>query len=298
MKIRIATTPPAAAYVEDEFPQYLAECEALGFDTLWLSDIPLGPLGDPILSLAYAASATSKLKLGANVVPLGRNPLWLAKQLAQLDRLSGGRLLLSFVPGIGQPAERAALGYEKGHRGRAVDEMIDLLRRWWAGEVVTTDFAGFSFRDVSVRPQPIQEPLEIWLGGKAPDALARVGALADGWLTSAMTPSEARAGRGVIEEEAARLGRMIDPEHFGISIPYAREMPEEVHLAPLRKRREDGDLSEVLALGGSHLAGLIGAHIDGGLSKFVVRPAATLDPGVHWRDELRWLADTTLKLQT
>ncbi len=298
VKIRIATTPPASAYSEEEFPGYLAECEKLGFDTLWLSDIPLGPLGDPILSLAYAASATSHLKLGANVVPLGRNPLWLAKQLAQLDRLSQGRLLLSFVPGIGQPAERAALGYVRGHRGRAVDEMIGLLRRWWAGEEITTEFSGFSFQGVSVRPQPIQDPLEIWLGGKAPDALARVGALADGWLTSAMTPLEASAGREVIEKEAARLGRTIDPEHFGISIPYARELPDEVHLAPLRKRREDADLSQVLALGETHLAELIGAHIDGGLSKFVLRPAATLDPGVHWRDELRWLADSTLKLQT
>ncbi|NNL86233.1 MAG: LLM class flavin-dependent oxidoreductase, partial [Myxococcales bacterium] len=87
MKIKIAVTPPAAALHERDFGDYLNNCEQLGFDTLWLSDVPLGPLGDPLISLTYAAAATSRLKLGANVVPLGRNPLWLAKQLAQLDRL-------------------------------------------------------------------------------------------------------------------------------------------------------------------------------------------------------------------
>lgn len=161
MKVRIAVSPPIAALGDEAFPVYLDDCERLGFDTLWLSDLPLGALGDPLVSLCYAAAATERLKLGANIVPLGRNPLWLAKQLAQLDRLSHGRLLLSFVPGLGDPAERAALGYATGHRGRAVDEMIELLRRWWEGERVSAEFAGFVYDDVAVAPQPIQTPLEI-----------------------------------------------------------------------------------------------------------------------------------------
>ena len=108
MKIRFAVTPPAAALEVAVFGDYLDRVETLGFDTLWLSDVPLGPLGDPLLSLTFAAARTTRLKLGVNVVPLGRNPFLLARQLAQLDRLAGGRLLLSFVPGLGQPAERAA----------------------------------------------------------------------------------------------------------------------------------------------------------------------------------------------
>ena len=55
MKIRFAVTPPILAFDESIFPQYVEACEALGFDTLWLSDLPLGPLGDPLLSLAFAA---------------------------------------------------------------------------------------------------------------------------------------------------------------------------------------------------------------------------------------------------
>ncbi|MEQ8495548.1 MAG: LLM class flavin-dependent oxidoreductase, partial [Gammaproteobacteria bacterium] len=137
MKVRFAVTPPAAALDGAVFGDYLAEVERLGFDTLWLSDVPLGPLGDPLLSLAWAAARSTRLKLGANVVPLGRNPLLLARQLAQLDGLCGGRLLLAFVPGLGAPAERAALGYAAGDRGAALEHSIDLLRRWWAGETVS-----------------------------------------------------------------------------------------------------------------------------------------------------------------
>lgn len=298
MKIRIAVTPPASALDDAAFGDYLSDCEALGFDTLWLSDIPLGPLGDPLVSLTYAAAATSRLKLGANIVPLGRNPLWLAKQLAQLDRLSKGRLLLSFVPGLGQPAERAALGYAQGDRGRAVDDLIALLRRWWDGERVTGSFEAFDFDDVAVYPRPVQEPLEIWLGGKAPAALSRVARLADGWLTAAVTPGEAAAARETIESEAARIERRVDHEHFGISIPFARSEPTEASLAPLRKRRADGDLSDIVAVGAPQLRALVSAHIDAGLSKFVVRPVDALNADRDWRGELAWIADTVLPLQT
>ena len=84
--------------------------EAAGFDGLWLSDLPVAPVLDPLLGLALAAGRPSRLHLGANIVPLGRNPFLLAKQLAQIDQISRGRLLLSFVTGLGQPGERQALG--------------------------------------------------------------------------------------------------------------------------------------------------------------------------------------------
>jgi len=276
MKIRIAVTPSTSALQEDAFPDYLDECERLGFDTVWLSDIPLGTLGDPLLSLTYAAARTSRLKLGANIVPLGRHPLWLAKQLAQLDRLSHGRLLISFVPGLGQPAERSALGYPTGNRGKVIDEMIDLMRRWWAGESVTTKWRGLNFQDVVLTPTPMQKPLEVWLGGISAAALERVAVLADGWLTSAATPAEAGVARETIERRAKELGRVVDPEHFGISVPFSIDEPAEAALAPLRMRRKDRDLSDIVAVGATALQHLISAHVDQGLSKFVVRPLAGL----------------------
>jgi probable F420-dependent oxidoreductase len=297
VKVRIAVTPPASVLGDASvFVDYLQACESLGFDTVWLSDVPLGPLGDPVLSLAYAAAATTKLKLGLNVVPLGRNPLWIAKQLAQVDRLSGGRLLISLVPGLGLPSERAALGHAKGDRGAAIDAIIPLLRSWWAGEAVNAQFEGYRYEGVQLSPTPIQDPLELWLGGIGPAALDRVARLADGWLTANATPTEALAARIVIEQRASEIGRLVDPEHFGISIPYARVEPSEPSLSAIRQRRGgDGDISEILPVGSAALTHLLRAHIDAGLSKFVLRPL--LNATDHWLEELRWLADTTLPLQ-
>jgi probable F420-dependent oxidoreductase len=298
MKIRFAVTPPASALAEDQWLPYLRECETLGFDTVWLSDIPLGALGDPLISLTYAAAHTTRLKLGANLVPLGRHPLWFAKQLAQLDRLSNGRLLISFVPGLGQAAERRALGYPDGNRGALIDEMIDLMRRWWAGETVTQTWRGLDFDAVALEPRPLQQPLEVWLGGISSAALARVAKLGDGWLTSAATPAEAGAGRITIERCARELNRHVDPEHFGISIPFTLEPPAETALAALRKRRKDQDLTDIVTIGRAGLQNLARAHIDHGLSKFVVRPLDARSPKAAWRDELRWLGDAVLPLQT
>src|SRR5262249_43782669 len=170
MRIRFAVTPPGAAFHEDVFPDYISACEHHGFDTLWLSDVPLGPLGDPLFNLAFAAGNPSRLKLGANVVPLGRNPWLLARQLAQLDRMSGGRLLLSFVPGLGEPAERAALGHPTGSRWRVVGEILALARRWWAGESITASQGPYHFDALALRQLPIQRPLEVWLRGVWPPA--------------------------------------------------------------------------------------------------------------------------------
>lgn len=298
MKIRFAVTPPESALDEVNFPLYLEQCEQLGFDTVWLSDIPLGGMGDPLISLTYAAAHTTRLKLGANLVPLGRHPLWFAKQLAQLDRLSQGRLLVSFVPGVGAPAERAALGYAEGNRGKVIDEMIALMRQWWSGEVVNGSWEALRFDDVALKPVPLQKPLEVWLGGASNAALRRVAQLADGWLTSAITPAEAEQARIKIEKMAEENGHFVDGEHFGISMPFAVNAPEEAMMAALSKRRKDGDLSAVVANGDVGLRSLVNAHIDAGLSKFVMRPIEKSSADFSWQDNLHWLADTVLPLQT
>lgn len=298
MKVRFAVTPPADVLADEfRFGAYLQACEELGFDTLWLSDVPLGPLGDPMISLAFAAASTTRLKLGLNLVPLGRNPYWVAKQLAQIDRLSKGRLLVSLVPGLGSAEERAALGHATGNRGAVIDAIIPLLRAWWSGGRVSSEIEAFRFDDVAVEPRPLQNPLEIWLGGIGPVALDRVARLADGWLTANATPSEAASGRLEIERLAAAGGRTVDAEHFGISIPYARVEPSPATVAAVRKRRGgDHDISEILPVGGPHLTKILRAHINAGLSKFVLRTAQA--DGASWYDELNWLAETVLPAQT
>ncbi len=221
VKVRFAVSPSASRFAADGLLTFAETAETLGFDTIWLSDVPLGPIGDPIITLTYVAARTSRLKLGANIVPIGRNPMLLARQLAQLDRFSDGRLLLSFVPGLDQPGERRALGFPSGDRGAAVEESIGLLRRWWDGERIDRRGHGLEFDGIAVEPTPQQHPLEIWLGGAGPRALERVARCADGWLTANVTPEEAGRGRAVIVARSDAIGREIDAEHFGISIPYA-----------------------------------------------------------------------------
>ena len=206
MKVRIAVAPGGAELDPTGLSDFFDALEALRFDTVWLSDIPLGATVDPIVGLAFAASRTTRLKLGANIVPLGRNPMILAKELAQLDQLSGGRLLISLVPGVDQPGERQALGIGRRNRGAYIDAVIPLLRAWWAGETVDhlDETFGFDFPGITVRPQPRQKPLEIWLGGIGPQALARTGRLADGWLGAAVDPGEAGAACRAIRTRRGR----------------------------------------------------------------------------------------------
>ena len=295
MKVRFAVAPGGPGFDPDGFAELVDGLEAHRFDTLWLSDVPLADTVDPLVGLAYAASRTRRLKLGANIVPLGRNPFLLAKELAQVDRLSAGRVLLSLVPGLDQPGEREALGIGRANRGAFLDEIIPLLRRWWSGEPVDHRSERFNFSGLAVRPTPVQEPLEIWLGGVGPAALARAGRLADGWLGAAVTPDEAAAARVRIQEAAEDEGRQIDPEHFGLSIGYARSAPSEATLAALAARRPDVDPADLIPTGRDGLRALVSRHIDAGLSKFVLRPTTPIE---SWDAELTWLRDAIHDLES
>jgi probable F420-dependent oxidoreductase len=295
MKVRFAVAPAGQAQEGVQITAFADAVEASGFDGVWLSDVPLTPVLDPLLALAMIAGRTTRLHLGANLVPLGRNPFLLAKELAQLDRLSGGRLLLSFVPGLDHPGERRVLGVDGDNRGAILEEVLGLLRGWWAGEEITHDSARWSFDTIAPVVRPQQQPLEVWLGGRGPKALDRVGRIADGWLGAAVTPEEARRAGERIRHSAASAGREMDPEHFGLSIPYARADPDSELLAGLRARRPDIDPLLLMPVGAGALRDLVRRHIDAGLSKFVLRP--TTAPGA-WSDEIKWLADAVLDLQT
>jgi alkanesulfonate monooxygenase SsuD/methylene tetrahydromethanopterin reductase-like flavin-dependent oxidoreductase (luciferase family) len=137
--------------------------------------------------------------------------------------------------------------------------------------------------------------LEVWLGGRGPKALDRVGRIADGWLGALLTPEEARIARKRIQASAHSAGREIDPEHFGLSLAYARTPPEPALLTELTARRADIDPLALPPVGEQHLRSVIERYLDAGLSKFVIRPAATVG---SWEDEVDWLAGVILDLQT
>lgn len=293
MKIRVAVASTTNPVDPDQLAGLVDGLEGRGFDTLWLSDTPMSPAVQPLLALATAAARTTRLKLGTNVVVPGRNPMLLAKELAHLDRLSRGRLLLAFMPGIGSPIERAALGVPDQDRLGLLAEVMDLCRRWWAGEAVTGELGPWRFDGVRVGPRPVQDPLELWLGGNGPRSLALTGTHADGWLASRATPDQARAHRATIEAAAAEAGRTIDADHFGISIPYARQaLDDDVVAATMA--RADGRRCDILPIGPEELTSLLHRHVEAGLSKFVLRPMALSD---GWDAELDYLAEHALPLQ-
>jgi probable F420-dependent oxidoreductase len=266
-----------------QFGTVVDELERLGFDSVWLPEIFLGGTIDPIVGLSYAAGRVSRLKLGTHLVAPGRNPVLLAKTLANLDQLSGGRLLLVFVPGLPDAAERAIQGMPTGDRNVWFDTHLEAMRALWRGDDV---------EGVVLSPLPRQQPLEVWFGGKAEAALRRAGRLSDGWLGGAVTLDEAVAARATMNDAAATVGREISPEHFGVNITYVGD----ASLTPADiPRRGDADISDVVAFGLPALRQLATRWIDAGFTKLVVRPAIA---PTDWPEELDALADAVVNLQT
>ena len=293
MKVRIGVGAAGASSSTEALAELVKGLDELGFDSLWLSEVLTGPVLDPVVGLAWAAASNPRLKVGTTMLLPGRNVLRLAKQLASLDVLCKGRLLVTLVPGLTYAPERDAIGVDPKQRGAFIDEALPLLRRLWAGETVSHDGAAGHFKDVKLWPLPMQQPLEVWLGGNVPAALERCGRLSDGWLPSLCTPDEAAAGRVVIEAAAARAGRSISPEHFGMSIGYASAPIDPATARTMAARRPRA--LELTPVGYPALRKLIEQFIAVGFSKFVVRPVAA---PASWRAELEALATAVGDLQT
>jgi len=293
MKIRIGIGAAGASATPAALAEIVTSIDQLGFDSLWLSEVLTGPVLDPVVGLSWAAASNPRVKLGTTMLLPGRHVLRLAKQLASLDVLCDGRLLVTLVPGLTYPPEREAIGVDPKRRGAFIDEALPLLRRLWAGETVSHEGATGTFRDVKLSPLPVQQPLEVWLGGTVPAALERCGRLSDGWLPSLCTPEEAAAGRVVIDEAAARAGRAISREHFGVSIGYAREPIDPATARTMTARRPRA--LELTPVGLPALRQLIERFIAVGFSKFVIRPVTA---PASWRAEIEALSAAVGYLQT
>ena len=201
----------------------------------------------------------------------GRNPVVLAKSIAPLDRLSGGRA----GPGSPRPEHRAFAW--RGKRPRF--DRPFLMRRLGIGPRVPPGRA-VPPDDVTIRPKPVQRPLGCG-AGTGPRQLARVGRLCDGWLPSFCTPGQAEAGRSVVERVAAEHDRAIDPEHFGALLPYRPDgsaVPDA--LAAVVQARNPGADPDDVAPQLHRVPEVLGRFVDVGCSKFVVVPIAEPD---DWR---------------
>jgi probable F420-dependent oxidoreductase len=295
VKIRIGVGMMAPVGDGPGFARLVDDVYDLGFDSIWLPEVLTAPTLDPLTGLAFAAAHNDRVKLGTTILLPGHNLVRLTKQLAALDRLSGGRLLVTFVPGLARQPETGAAGLTGRDKGRMMDEMLPLVRRLWAGETVSHHGETADFEGVTVAPLPVQRPLEFWTGGMVPAALRRCGRYADGWLPSACTPEEAAAARVVIDEAAAAAERVISAEHFGVSLAYAKGPLSPRMIRAIATTRRGVDPEQVVPVGIDGLRATLEGFCAVGFSKFVVRP---MEYSETWRDELEALADGVLDLQT
>lgn len=175
------------------------QAEALGFDDVWVSEHIIVPAGapyppsplffDPVLSLTWAAAATRRVRLGTSVLVLPlRHPLPLAKELATLQCLSEGRLILGAGAGWLE-AEFAALGVPFRERGRRLDEGLAMMRAVWSEDPVSFPARVIAAEIAAMRmlPQPAA-PIPVWIGGDSEAALARA-LRHQGWHGSRIEPA-------------------------------------------------------------------------------------------------------------
>lgn len=295
VRIGIGLGTLSGATTHSRFEAIVDRCEELGFDSLWMSERLGAETPDPMIALALAAGRTQRMKLGTSVLVLpGRNPVILAKEMATLDVLSGGRFLPAVGLGAVDPPEQRAFGVERNERGRRHDEALALMRACWTGEVISHHGEFFSVDDVQVLPRPTQSHLDVWLGGIAPSELRRVGRVGDGWLPSFCSPEDVAESIPIIETAAADAARSIDPEHYGALISYS-DGPLPQRFVDLIERRRPGlDPRSVIPTRDA-LPSLVREFIDAGASKFVIIPlVGDADPD----KELGSLAEELLPLET
>lgn len=209
---------------------FLAECQRVGYDYVVALDHVLGAdaakrpdwtgfynsdnaFHEPLVLLGAAAAAAPGLGLATGVVILPqRQTALLAKQVAELDVLSGGRVRLGVGVGWNQ-VEYQALGEDFSNRGDRYEEQIQLLRALWTTSSLTFDGRFHTVDRAGINPLPVQRPIPIWMGGgTATRVLERIGRMADGWIVMGgvqRPDAETHRALRVVQEAARAAGRVV-----------------------------------------------------------------------------------------
>jgi alkanesulfonate monooxygenase len=213
---------------------YAVEAEALGFDSIWVWDhILLGvdppfPVIDSLTMLTAVATHTTKIKLGTGVLVLPlRNPVVLAKELASLDLIAGGRLLLGMAAGWYR-REFDAVGVPFQERGRIMDRNLEILRRLWTEDQVNGEYPPHRLRGSNMSPKPARLPVML-IGGYVDRVLKRA-AFNGGWLTYFYTPESFAKSwtkvRGFAEEAGRDPDALLNANQLPICIGASRKAVE------------------------------------------------------------------------
>ncbi|HEY7062852.1 MAG TPA: LLM class F420-dependent oxidoreductase [Chloroflexota bacterium] len=172
---------------------------------------------EPFVLFGYLAALTRRVELVSGIVILPqRQTALVAKQAAEVDVLSGGRLRLGV--GLGwNCVEFEALGEEFHNRGRRVEEQVEVLRLLWTEELVSYRGRWHTIDDAGLHPRPVQRPIPIWFGVEDDRAVERAGRIGDGWIALGRPDAENARRAALLREAAARAGR--DPAALRIVGP-------------------------------------------------------------------------------
>jgi probable F420-dependent oxidoreductase len=212
--------------------------EEAGFDSLWTGEhvvlpdpqAPPSPLPphaemlDPTVALAFLAAHTKTVRLGTGIIILPqRNPLVLAKELASLDVLSGGRLIFGVGIGYLKP-EFDALGIPFEEKGARTEEYLEAMLAIWTMEQPRFDGRFVSYAGVQARPRPAQKPHPpIVFGGRTAAAYSRAARFASGWYGFALDVEAAKQAIDGVRAACARHGKRFDDLEISITPPPERE---------------------------------------------------------------------------
>lgn len=218
--------------VEDywDVPQFARTAEDLGFRRVTMGEHvmdgnPPRPTMLNLPAMAAAAGATDDIRVmtGIVIAPL-YHPVMLAKLVATVDQVSGGRL--DFGIGIsgqrGTHVEFDALGISPRTRGRRTDEMLEVMKRLWQEDGVSHRGRFFEFDDVTLLPRPAQQPYPpIWVSGRSEAAMRRAALHGDGWYPYLFTNRRIKHSNDLVRQFAAEAGRELPGFHWGLNQPTA-----------------------------------------------------------------------------
>lgn len=204
------------------------KAEQLGFKSVWASDHIIIPqewkgrfsdiFPDPFIMLTAISQNTSKITLGTSAIILPyRNPIIVAKMLSTLDNLCNGRLICTVAPGW-MKEEFDILGVPYEGRIPKTEEFIKILKNLWSENPDPFEGEFYTFKNVSFQPRPMQDKLQIWMGGNADGAIQRAVDYADGWQPIWFSPEELKNKILFLEKYADEKKVNINKEIYNISL--------------------------------------------------------------------------------
>lgn len=219
--------------------------EASGLESVWtgehivlpdpsLPSLPLAPdtpMLDTIVALTWIAAYTKRLRIASGIIVLPlRNPLLLAKELATLDVVSGGRLIVGVGAGW-MEAEFKALGVPMEKRGERMDDALRAMRAIWTMEHPEHDGPSISFRGITARPRPLQRPTPpIVIGGESPAAVRRAVTMGNGWYGFGLTVEQTKRHIENLRRVAVQHARPAELGNLEITVtpvgPFDRRTAE------------------------------------------------------------------------